>query len=357
MHRTSWTLPVATLLAAASLLAGCGGRNEPAPKPRAATFETLELAPKTSHRERVWDGVVQAVNQATMSAQTAGRVVELPFDVNDYVAAGSVIVRFTDVEQQSARRQAEAGLRAAEANEREARLAFDRAKEMLDKKLVAKAAYDQALARRDAAVAALEAARAALREASEQVDYTVVRAPYSGILTERHVQVGETVRPGQPLLSGLSLARLRVEVDVPQTDIAAIRARKQAAILLDDGRRIEAAELIIFPYADPTTHSFRVRLELPEAETGLNPGMTVKTAFALDDAERLLIPQGAIVQRGELSAVYAVDAQGRVMLRQIRTGHRLGDEVEVLAGLHAGDRIALDPLAALAHLSGSSATP
>ena len=140
-------------------------------------------------------------------------------------------------------------------------------------------------------------------------------------------------------------------------DIAAIRARKQAAILLDDGRRIEAAELIIFPYADPTTHSFRVRLELPEAETGLNPGMTVKTALALDDAERLLIPQGAIVQRGELSAVYAVDAQGRVMLRQIRTGHRLGDEVEVLAGLHAGDRIALDPLAALAHLSGSSATP
>jgi multidrug resistance efflux pump len=86
-----------------------------------------------------------------------------------------------------------------------------------------------------------EAARAAVREAGEQVDYTVVRAPYSGILTERHVQVGETVRPGQPLVSGLSLAQLRVEVEIPQGDLAAIREQSKAAILLDDGRASKRA--------------------------------------------------------------------------------------------------------------------
>lgn len=340
-----------SILIATLLLAGCDGGSTPPAPPPAVAFETFELVPASSRRERIWDGVVQAVNQATVSAQTAGRVTELPFDVNDYVAAGSVIVRFTDVEQQSAKRQAEAGLRAAQAAEREAQLGFERAREMLDRKLVAKAAYDQALARRDAAVAGLEAARAALREAGEQVDYTVVRAPYSGILTERHVQVGETVRPGQPLLSGLSLARLRVEVDVPQSDVASIRTEQKAAILLDDGRRIEASELIVFPYADPATHSFRVRLELPEAETGLHPGMTVKAAFALGDAQRLLLPRASIVRRGELTAVYVVDAGQRVALRQVRLGHRFGDRIEVLAGLRAGDRIAADPLAALAHLN------
>ncbi|WP_257389484.1 efflux RND transporter periplasmic adaptor subunit, partial [Tahibacter caeni] len=316
-------------------------------------FATVTVAARAGDRERVWDGVVDAVDKATLSAQTGGRVVELPFDVNDYVKAGQVVVRFTDVEQESGRRQADAALRAAEAGAREAQLAFTRAKEMLDRKLIAQAAYDQAAARHESAKATLEAARAAVRGAGEQVDYTVVRAPYSGILTERHVRIGETVRPGQALVSGLSLARLRVEAEIPQGDVAAIRDHASAAVLLEDGRRIQAQQVVVFPYADPRTHSFRVRVELPEAETGLQPGMTAKVAFAIGTLDRLLIPSAALVRRGELTAVYVVDAADRVALRQLRLGQRFGDEVEVLAGLAPGERIAADPLAALAHLAGT----
>ncbi|MBN8738706.1 MAG: hypothetical protein BGP24_12305 [Lysobacterales bacterium 69-70] len=341
----------AVLLVAAAL-AGCGAAP-PAPTAAAkVTFTTVTAAARAGDRERIWDGVVDAVDKATLSAQTGGRVVELPFDVNDYVKAGQVVVRFTDVEQESGRRQADAALRAAEAGAREAQLAYTRAKEMLDRKLIAQAAFDQAAARHEAAKATLEAARAAVRGAGEQVDYTVVRAPYSGILTERHVRIGETVRPGQALVSGLSLARLRVEAEIPQGDVAAIRDHASAAVLLDDGRRIQARQVVIFPYADPRTHSFRVRVELPEAETGLQPGMTAKVAFAIGTAERLLIPAGALVRRGELTAVYVVDAADRVTLRQLRPGQRFGDEVEVLAGLAPGERIAADPLAALAWLAG-----
>ena len=117
--------------AAAALLAACG---HDAGKPRAVppvTFATALAATQSATQERVWDGVVDAVHKATLSAQTGGRVTELPFDVNDYVQVGDVIVRFTDVEQQSGRRQAEAALRAAEANAREAELAFDRAQELI----------------------------------------------------------------------------------------------------------------------------------------------------------------------------------------------------------------------------------
>lgn len=337
-------------------LAACGGEASKPASPSATGLATLTVGKQAAAEERLWDGVVEAVNKATLSAQTGGRVTELPFDVNDYVKVGDVIVRFTDVEQQSGRRQADAALRAAEAAAREAELAFTRAKEMIDKKLVAQSAFDQAQARNDAAKAALEAARAAVRQAGEQVDYTVVRAPYSGILTERHVQVGETVRPGQPLVSGLSLAQLRVEVEIPQGDLAGIREQAKAAILLDDGRRIEAKEVILFPYADAKTHSFKVRLELPEAETGLQPGMTVKTAFAIGQTKRLLIPAEALVKRSEVTAVYVIDRQQRIALRQIRLGHRFGDQVEVLAGLDEGEQIAADPLAALAYLSGQVET-
>ncbi len=170
--------------------------------------------------------MVEAVNQATLSAQTAGRVVELPFDVDDYVSAGDVVVRFTDVEQQSASRQAQAQLSAAQAAAREAEAEYTRIADIYQRKLVAKAQLDQATAKRDSARAALEAARAGVSGAGEQVDYTVIKAPFTGIVTARHVQVGEAVRPGQPLISGLSLGQLRLSVEIPQSDIATIRAQE-----------------------------------------------------------------------------------------------------------------------------------
>jgi RND family efflux transporter MFP subunit len=345
------------LLLAALALAGCGGAAPPGDAaPGEPPFATLTVTPEPAVRERTWDGVIEAVNRATLAAQTSGRVIELPFDVNDYVEAGQVVVRFTDVEQRSGREQALAALRAAEAQAAEAEAEFKRISELVERQLVSRAQLDQVTARRNGARAQLAAAQAALRGATEQVDFTVVRAPYSGILTERHVEVGETVRPGQPLVSGLSLNRLRVTVTVPQSDVEAIRQHKAAAVLLPDGRRIDAAEVVVFPYADPATHTFTVRLELPEVETGLKPGETVKALFKLGETPRLLVPASALIQRGEVQAVYVVDRDGRVELRQIRPGRRYGDRVEVLAGLAEGERIAADPVAALNHLRASRET-
>lgn len=340
-------------------LVGCGDSQRAsqaaAPLPE---LPTLKLEFESAARERVWDGVVEAVNQATLSAQTAGRVLELPYDVDDYVPQGAVVVRFTDVEQQSASRQAQAQVRAAEAAAREAESEYTRIQSVYERKLVAKAQLDQATARRDSARATLEAARAGVRSASEQVDYTVIRAPFTGILTARHVQIGESVRPGQQLISGLSLGQLRLAVEVPQSDVSAIRDRKKASVLLgqDGQRRIEASSVTVFPYADPTTHSFKVRIELPEEETGLHPGMTVKVAFDVGTAERLLLPRKALIQRSEVSGVYVLRQQ-QLSLRQLRLGHSFGDRVEVLAGLSAGETIVTDPLAAAAVLANRRGLP
>lgn len=337
------------LMMSALLALSLGACGDAAPPPNAAraapALETHTVELRAAARERVWDGVVEAVEQATLSAQTGGRVLELPFDVNDYVQAGEVVVRFTDVEQQSGQRRAQAALAAANAAYKEAQADFTRIAEIYERKLVPRAQYDQSVARRDAARAQLDAARAVVSEAGEQVDYTVIRAPYTGILIERHVQIGETVRPGQALVSGLSLDKLRVNVDVPQSDVDALRRHARAAILLADGRRVEVATMTVFPYADPATHSFKVRLDLAEAATGLHPGMTVKAAFVLDDTQVLRIPEVALVRRSEVTAVYVVDAE-RVALRQVRVGQRVGEEIEILAGLSAGERIARDPLAA-----------
>jgi hypothetical protein len=133
--------------------------------------------------------------------------------------------------------------------------------------------------------------------------------------------------------------------------VDAIRTRHSAEVRWGDGAAssVTATSVEVFPYADPDTHSFNVRLTLPAGMSGLYPGMTVKVAFATGEVKRLLVPASDVVQRGELVGVYVVDDHG-VVLRQVRTGNRDGDQVEVLAGLDDGERVATDPQAARAYL-------
>ena len=187
--------------------------------PIAAPAQDLQATPVTRapFNETVHlDGLIEAVQQSTVSAQTSGTVVELPFDVDDSVAAGDLIVRLEDSEQQSRLRQAEAGLGEARSGLQDARQQYTRIEAIHERGLVSRQEFDQAKNNLSAARARVERAEASVAEAQKQLDYTRIIAPYGGILTERHVELGESVNPGQPLLSGLSLEELRVVVDLPQ---------------------------------------------------------------------------------------------------------------------------------------------
>jgi len=297
--------------------------------------------------EQVFDGVIEAVHRATVSAQTAGRIDAVDFDVGDYVPKGSVILRFRDKEQRSRMEAAQAGLREAQARHKEAAAEFDRVQGIYEKKLIAKAALDKAAADRKAARARLAAAEARVKEAAEQLEHTVVRAPYGGIVVQRHVEAGETAQPGQPLMTGLSLETLRAVANVPQTAVDAVLTRKQARVIHQDGRSVEAERLTLVPCATSACHTFQIRVYLPPGQAGIYPGMFVKVAFVIGERERLVVPAQAVVRRSEVTAVYVVEAGGVIALRQVRAGATSADGLtEVLAGLEAGERVALDPIRA-----------
>lgn len=351
MPRTLWVVPFSALV----LLAACSrapASSPPVPEPQ---FATLMVRPEAVQREQTWDGVVEAVKKVTFSAQTNARVTALPFDVGDQVAEGDVLVRFSDIEEMAARRAAKAQVAAARAEYEDAQTSWKRARALVKRGVVTQAQLDAAIARRDAARADLHAAEAALRAAEQQVDYTVIRATFDGVVMRRFVHVGEAVQSGppvpQPLIRLASLKALRVEVSVPQGTAEAIRKHRAATVVTADGTRIPAARITVFPHADPATHTFRVRVGLPDDTDGLYPGMTVKVRFAVGETRRLLVPLDAIVRRGALRAVYVVGPGHAVSLRQLRLGHRVGNGVEVLAGLEAGARIATDPGAAARYLA------
>ncbi|MDJ0712260.1 MAG: efflux RND transporter periplasmic adaptor subunit [Woeseiaceae bacterium] len=317
----------------------------------AGPVETVTAVLEDAERERVWDGRVEAVNRATISAQTSGRIAELPFDVNDFVEAGAVIMRFTDTEQQAALASALAALQEANARLAEANQEFERFSKMIENQTISQARLDQAKANRDAAQARVNAAQSGVAAAREQLEYTVVRAPYAGIVSDRHVELGELVQPGQPLISGLSLQQLRINVDVPQSMFDVVRKNARAFAYVGD-ERITAESLTFFPVADPAANTFRVRVNLPDGAATLYPGMFVKVGFVVGETKRLLVPAAAVSRRSELSAVYVIDGDS-VGLRQVSLGRQYADSIEILAGLEEGEQVATDPVAAAIYLKES----
>lgn len=327
-------------------------------QPRQAIAQSgLSVMPvvfEVTPRERVWDGTVEAINQGTVSAQTSGRVAEILYDVNDFVPAGAVIVRFTDTEQRAALDSATAALEEAQARFDEAGKEFVRISSMYENETVSLARFEQAEANRAAAQARHDAARSNVTGATEQLEYTIVRAPYAGIVARRHIEVGELVGPGQPVMSGLSLQSLRINVDVPQSMFDPIREIGKAFVYVGE-RRVAAESLTFYPVADPVTNTFTVRVNLPDNSADLFPGMFAKVGFIVGESSRLLVPESAVVRRSELTAVY-VSAAGRVSLRQVRLGRQYGEQIEILAGLSEGEQVATDPVQAGIFRKEQSAT-
>ncbi len=323
----------------------------------AAPLETVAARQQVVQNLRRFDGSVEAVNKSTISAQTTGRIMEINFDVDDYVKAGSVIVRFFDTEHKARLKQAESALMAAAARRLAADQTFRRTQTLFKNGTVAKAAFDTAKSNFDAAAASKDSAKASVQQAREQLSYTIVRAPYSGFVVERHVQIGEIANTGQPLMTGFSLEKLRVKADVPQQFANAIRQGNKAIVYSPDGTKINASRLTVFPFADPKSNTVTVRIALPDGTKSVFPGMLVKTAFKIGERTVLSIPQSAVVRRGEVVGAYIIDQENILHLQQIRTGRTLNDgAIEVLSGLQAGDKVAIDPLAAAIALKSKKVT-
>ena len=300
------------------------------------------------------DGVIEAINQSTLSAQVSGRIEEINFDVDDIVNAGEVILRIRDNEYRARLQRNRASLAEAKANFKDAQQEFKRVEELVEKKLISKASFDKAKTVLTAAEARVAANEALVTESQEQLDNTVIRAPYSGVVVTRHIELGETTYVGQKIMTGYAPEYLRVNVNVPQSLISAVRQHRSArVILLENNISIATENLTIFPYANAENHSFQLRADLQESPQPIFPGMLVKVAFIVGQRQRLMVPADSLVYRSEVVALYVIDKNQQVSFRQVRAGDLFGVNIEILAGLDADENIALDPIQAGIYLKQS----
>ena len=326
-----------------------------------SSLETAQARIESVSREFRLDGVVEAVNRTTVSAQTSGTIKQVMVDVDDFVEQGAMIAWLKDTTQQAQLKKAQAGVEEAQSHLSQAKDEHARIKDVFEKKVVAKSQMDEAEHALSAAKARLDSAKASLEQAEEELSRTRITAPYSGFVTERHVEVGETVQPGTPLMTGVSLNKLRVNIDVPQGLINKARQYGKAYVYTDTasvsdtvpdetGQKVLVEQMTIFPIADRASNTFKVRLDLPEGIQGLFPGMFVRTSLVTGEKHELVVPAASVARRSEVSAVYVIDADGDISLRHVRLGRKLdvdGEALQViLSGLEAGETVALDPVEA-----------
>ena len=345
----------ARLAAALLAAAGATGLLAAPPDEAPARAPALASAPVTASAAAGtagYDGTVQAVRQSVLAAQVPGAVVALPVKAGDAVKAGQVLVR---LDARAARQGAEAGaaqVRAADASLEAAEREFARQKQLFERKYISQAALERAEAQFKAARAGAAAQLAQADAARTQADVHVIRAPYAGIVSEVAVVLGDMAMPGRPLVTLYDPAVLRVSAALPQAVAARLGADAPVAVDIPGSARprLQPVRTQLLPAVDPATHTQELRLELPGGLQGVTPGMFARAWVPGADpaGQRLFVPDRAIVRRAELSAVYVIGPDGKALLRQVRTGRADGGLVEILSGVSAGERVALEPQAASA---------
>lgn len=352
----------AARLAALALLVAVAGHATAADAPAGPQVPVMTLGARPVGMGAEFDGSLQAVRQSVLSAQASGRIATLSVKAGDRVKAGQVLAVIDDRATQAGVAQAQAGVAQAQANLANAKAAYERTKELRAQGFIAQAALDSALAQYRAAEAGAAAARAGQTQASVAQGFTRLTAPWDGWVLATHAEAGTLAMPGAPILTVYAPQPMRAVVHVPASQQPlALAAQKIEVQLPGTDRWVSPAAKTTVPAADPVSQTVEWRLNLSDADGASQvPGRQVKVRFVGSTAQaapqRLVVPATALLRRGELTGVYVVTARGEsargFALRAVRTGATHGDGVEVLAGLKAGDQVALDPVRA--GLSGAT---
>lgn len=351
----------------ALLLSGCG---EPPEAPVAAQPQAIAVNVVTASVQQ-WPaiyaatGTVRAKTSATVAAKWMGYVREVKVQVGDRVREGQLLVALdsrdldASLNRATAAREevrhaipeADSAVAAAKADLDLAQATFRRMSELYDKKSVSDQEFDEASARRKAAQAAFDMARAKrsqldsrLAQAGEEVraaqvtrSYAQVVAPFAGVVTAKSVDPGNLAAPGAPLLT-IERNGYRLEASVEESKLSSIRLGQPVAVNLDGvGPSIEARVSEIVPSVDAASRAYIVKIDLP-GEPALRSGIFGRALFQLGARQVLAIPFAAVTESGQLQSVF-VAADGVARTRLITLGDKSADQVEVLSGLTAGEKV------------------
>lgn len=338
-------------LAALSLAAACGLAGfAPLAAAQAPSVPVAEVAMRPVGTGLTLDGTLQAVRQSTLSAQASGRIAQLNVKAGDSVRAGQVLAVIDDRVTQAGVTQAQAGVAQAEAQLHNAEAQLQRTRDLRAQGFISQAALDTVEAQFRAAQAGTAQARAGATQSALAQGFTRLTAPYDGYVLATHAEAGDLAAPGVPVLTVYAPQPLRAVTHVPASRAGLAQGAQRIEVQLPSGQWVAPVARTRLPAADPVSQTIEWRLDLsPEHAAQQVPGQQVQVRFVSGTETKLVLPANALLRRGELTAVYVAAPEGKTgfVLRAVRVGASHGEAgVEVLSGVKAGERVALDPVRA-----------
>ncbi len=350
----------ALIMVLSGMLAGCTNeRRAVSAPPETVSSVSVFVAQKTTVTDWLEAvGTVRAAQTSQVSSQMMGNIVEIRAHEGDRVQSGQVLAILDDAQSRSAVDQATAAVTAAEkevsAADSDLALAgstLKRYQQLYEKKSVSPQEFDEikgrhqsAEARRDMARAGQAQANAGLTQIRTSLGYTRIRAPFTGVVTEKKVDAGTLASPGMPIFSVEDTRSYRLEVTVDESELRLVRIGQASPVTIDALGNVQLSGKVvqIVPAADPASRSFLLKVELPP-DARLRSGLFGRARFSRGERPALLIPRTSLVERGQLQGIYVLDTNQIAGLRYVTLGKSAGEQVEVLSGLQDGEKLVAAP--------------
>ena len=300
------------------------------------------VSANTNNPVVIASGKVQAVNSAQLSTRMMGFVANVPVNVGDKVSQGQLLVAINNADLQAKQAQVNASITEANAAFTNAQKDYERFKNLFVENSASQKELDDMTAQFNMAKARLEGAQQMKNEINAQFAYSNITAPFNGVITSKNVKKGDMANPGQPLVSLESPGNFEVIAMVPETEISAIKNNTKVNVSIKSmNETLTGMVTEVSPSAQQTGGQYLVKIILDKTEVNVRSGMFATVVFPIERKNAttnvVLIPKAALVTKGQLSGVYTVSQSNTAVLRWLRLGKTMGDQVEVLSGLQVDE--------------------
>lgn len=337
------SFPRATTVAAcmASLaLAACGGEKK-AEEPATTTVSAVTTSMASLPRTIVASGTVTAWEEVPVGAETGGLTATVIYvDEGSYVRQGQPLVQMNDALLRAQLNQQRAAVQTAEANASRDDAALQRAQELKARGFLSQASLDQALANQRSSAANLSAARAGLAETQTRLSQATIRAPVSGQIISRSVTKGQIIQPGAELFRMVRDGRIELDAQVPETELAALRAGQTARITASQVEPSTGTVRIVTPEVNAQTRLGIARISL-DPSSGLKPGMFARAEISAGTRQAISVPNAAVLYRNNAAGVYVIGQDNIVHFKPVKVLLRT-DTQSSLEGVEEGVRVAVE---------------
>jgi len=353
-------LRIGLVAATAATVWACSGKGEAetpadsgvAPEVTLGAADVATVATASLREGVPLSGALLPKVNVTVGAPVAEQVAEMFVDEGVAVRQGQPLARFRDEVLRAAAASAQADLTRAQLAVRVGVTDSARSETLFREGAIARRDYDNALVALESTRAQLALAQAQAASANDRLETATLRAPVSGVVSERHIQAGDRVDFGKPVLDIVDTRVLQLEASVPAQSLGALRVGREAALVTTSGDTVSGRIARINPTADPATRQVRVYVDVPNGAGRLVGGLYVSGRAIVREAnEAVAVPRRAVRVEGEDRTTVVYVVRGGVIARvRVQLGIEDADQglVQVVSGLAAGDTVVVGPVEGLA---------